>query len=52
MSCFQAQYKIPVPVHSVLCCIVQGGFAFAFLEGALATALREGAWLLLDEVRL
>lgn len=28
----------------------QGGFAFAFVEGALATALRDGSWLLLDEV--
>lgn len=28
----------------------EGGFAFAFLEGALVKAVREGAWLLLDEV--
>jgi midasin (ATPase involved in ribosome maturation) len=30
----------------------EGGFAFAFVEGALVTALREGAWLLLDEINL
>ncbi len=30
----------------------EGGFAFAFVEGALVTALREGWWLLLDEVNL
>ena len=30
--------------------LIQGGFAFAFMEGALATALRNGDWLLLDEV--
>eukprot|EP00884_Botryococcus_braunii_P010443 jgi/Botrbrau1/193/Bobra.0022s0173.1 len=30
----------------------EGGFAFAFVEGALVTAIREGAWLLLDEFNL
>ena len=30
----------------------EGGFAFAFVEGALVKAVREGHWLLLDEVRL
>jgi midasin len=30
----------------------EGGFAFAFVEGALVTALREGWWLLLDEINL
>ena len=30
----------------------EGGFAFAFLEGALVKAVREGWWLLLDEVNL
>lgn len=29
----------------------EGGFAFAFVEGALVKAVREGHWLLLDEVR-
>lgn len=31
---------------------VAGGFAFAFVEGELVRALREGWWLLLDEVNL
>ncbi len=30
----------------------EGGFAFAFAEGALVKAVREGWWLLLDEVNL
>lgn len=29
-----------------------GGFAFAFVEGQLVTAVREGWWLLLDELNL
>ena len=29
----------------------EGGFAFAFVEGALVKAVREGHWLLLDEVK-
>ncbi len=32
--------------------VAEGGFAFAFAEGALVRALRGGAWLLLDEVNL
>ena len=28
------------------------GFAFAFVEGALVKAVREGCWLLLDEINL
>lgn len=28
------------------------GFAFAFVEGALVKAVREGWWLLLDEINL
>lgn len=28
------------------------GFAFAFVEGALVRAVREGCWLLLDEINL
>ena len=31
---------------------LKGKFAFAFVEGVLVTALREGHWLLLDEVHL
>ena len=31
---------------------IQGKFAFAFVEGVLVKALREGHWLLLDEVNL
>lgn len=30
----------------------EGGFAFAFVEGALVRALRDGSWLLLDEINL
>ena len=30
----------------------EGGFAFAFVEGVLVRAVREGWWLLLDEVNL
>lgn len=30
----------------------EGGVAFAFVEGALVKALREGCWLLLDEINL
>ena len=30
----------------------EGGFAFAFVEGALVKAVREGCWLLLDEMNL
>lgn len=30
----------------------QGGFAFAFVEGALVKALKHGWWLLLDEINL
>lgn len=32
--------------------MAEGGFAFAFQEGALVQALRHGAWLLLDEINL
>ena len=32
--------------------VAEGGFAFAFQEGALVQALRRGAWLLLDEINL
>ena len=30
----------------------EGGFAFSFVEGALVKAVREGWWLLLDEINL
>ncbi|KDD74936.1 hypothetical protein H632_c977p0, partial [Helicosporidium sp. ATCC 50920] len=30
----------------------QGGFAFAFVEGVLVSALKQGWWLLLDELNL
>lgn len=30
----------------------EGGVAFAFIEGALVKALRDGSWLLLDEINL
>lgn len=29
----------------------EGGTAFAFVEGAMVKAVRDGDWLLLDEVR-
>jgi len=29
-----------------------GGVAFAFVEGSLIKAVREGSWLLLDEINL
>ena len=32
--------------------LADGGFAFAFVEGALIEALRCGHWLLLDEINL
>ena len=31
---------------------LEGGFAFAFIEGAMVTAVREGHWVLLDEINL
>lgn len=30
----------------------EGGFSFAFVEGTLVQALRQGSWLLLDEINL
>lgn len=32
--------------------VAEGGFAFAFVEGQLVRAVREGWWLLLDEINL
>ncbi len=32
--------------------VAEGGFAFSFVEGKLVTALRQGWWLLLDEINL
>lgn len=32
--------------------VADGGFAFSFVEGKLVQALREGWWLLLDEINL
>lgn len=32
--------------------VAEGGFAFAFREGALVRALRDGDWVLLDEINL
>jgi hypothetical protein len=31
---------------------VRNNFAFAFVDGALVRAVRDGAWLLLDEINL
>lgn len=38
--------------HATSWQVAEGGFAFAFVEGKLVTALREGWWLLLDEINL
>ena len=32
--------------------VAEGGYAFAYVEGELTRAVREGQWLLLDEVNL
>ena len=32
--------------------LAQDGFAFSFVEGALTRAVRQGHWLLLDEINL
>ena len=32
--------------------LAEGGLAFAFQEGALVKALRQGHWVLLDEINL
>lgn len=31
---------------------MEGSFAFSFVEGVLVKALREGRWVLLDEINL
>lgn len=31
---------------------MEGSFAFAFVEGVLVKAIREGKWVLLDEINL
>lgn len=31
---------------------MEGSFAFSFVEGVLVKALREGKWVLLDEINL
>lgn len=31
---------------------VEGSFAFSFVEGVLVKAIREGGWVLLDEINL
>lgn len=31
---------------------VEGSFAFSFVEGVLVKAIREGKWVLLDEINL
>lgn len=31
---------------------VEGSFAFSFVEGVLIKAIREGKWVLLDEINL
>jgi midasin len=44
-------------MHHYICCNtnrdgVEGAFAFSFIEGALVKAVREGHWVLLDEINL
>lgn len=31
---------------------MEGSFAFSFVEGVLVKAIREGKWVLLDEINL
>ena len=44
------QFAADLAVAERAAAAAEGGFAFAFVEGALVKAVREGHWLLLDEV--
>ena len=45
-----ARFAADLVVAERAAAAAEGGFAFAFVEGALVKAVREGHWLLLDEV--
>ena len=45
-------FAAEVAKAQALATAAEGGFAFAFVEGALVKAVREGWWLLLDEINL
>lgn len=52
-------YPDPAPIasrlgHSIMVtrAAVEGSFAFSFVEGILVKAIREGKWVLLDEINL
>jgi midasin (ATPase involved in ribosome maturation) len=47
-----AQFADAVAVAQRVAKVAEGGFAFAFREGALLRALRNGDWILLDEINL
>ena len=41
-----------VSIAEKVAAAADGGVAFAFIEGSLVKAVREGSWLLLDEINL
>ena len=47
-----AQFKEDLAGAERAAKVAEGGFAFAFKEGALVQALRNGDWVLLDEINL
>ena len=50
--CEWRQFGCDVMAAEAAATAAEGGFAFAFVEGALVKAVREGWWLLLDEMNL
>ena len=46
------RFSIDVTAAERASMMAEKGFAFAFVEGALVRAVREGWWLLLDEINL
>ncbi len=46
------KFREDLAVAERACTAAESSFAFAFVEGTLVQALREGWWLLLDEVNL
>lgn len=46
------QFASDVAAAEDVIAAAEGGVAFAFVDGALVKALREGSWLLLDEINL
>ncbi len=54
MNCREewAQFKEELSAAERAAKVAEGGFAFAFKEGALVQALRNGDWVLLDEINL